>query len=291
MKKFIFFLVVIPAIILSGTSCNKYEETYKPKNRISKIWFRSNVDLPDQVYTYDKKDLLQRIELKNNRYYNFEYDKDKNVTGITHINEFGLTEAIKLDYKDKFVNKIEYVIEGAVRKVVTFTRRDDNTIASITENYDQEFFNNLEDITTSSLYAFFMGDDRDVLKIMAGSGAKNLSLESITMLSYETENFNIVKTITTIPDLNTIITSEMTYDEGNNPYYGLPYVYADLSGYSRNNKLTEKTTTTINGHLQPVVTKNYQYDYNGNDYPRRIITRSSDNNNIPVNTYILFVKE
>ncbi len=289
MKKSFIILSIAILFVSLLTSC-KHDEIYNPKCKISKIWFRSDVGDADQIFNYEKKDLVS-ITLKDGLYYYFEYNKDHTVNKITHLNKFDIEESVQLTYVDKFLSKIEYTMNGALREEVKFVRDINDNISTVTTNYDREFFNSIDKILQSDFYRTFVGDNPELLKNLAKQEMKSLVLYSISIVTYDEKNHNITNVATTIPDYNIVSVTDYTYDEGVNPYFGLSYVYANLKGYSKNNKVLEKCVTKIDGYISTDVTTSYEYQYNDLQYPRRIITRASDNNNVPVNTYILFVKE
>jgi hypothetical protein len=289
MKKSFIILSIAVLFVLVLNSCT-HDEVYNPKCKISKIWFRSDVGDADQIFNYEKNELVS-ITLQDGLYYYFEYNKDHTVNKITHLNKFNFEEAVQLTYVDKSLTKIEYTMDGALREEVDFVRDVNDNISTITCNYDREFFNSLDKILQSDFYRTFIGDSPELLKTLAKQEMKSLVLYSISIVTYDEKNHNITNVATTIPDYNTVSVTDYTYDEGFNPYFGLSYVYANLNGYSKNNKVLERCVTKVSGYISTDVTTTYEYQYNDLQYPRRIVTRASDNNNIPVNTYILFVKE
>lgn len=295
MKKIVSILLAVTAALLLFSSCNKkYDEIYNPKSRFSKIWFRSEVGDPDQVFTYNDKKLITRIHNpKDDTYFNFEYNgKEKKVSKITHMNDHGMAESIQLEYDDKdFVSRLEYTIDGALRQTITFTRRNNHTPASMTAEYDKEFFANLDEIRSSSFYQTFVGMDESVVKELAKMESKDLVFKSLTLLYFDEEKHNVTKTVTTLPEYHFVITRNYNYDENLNPYFELPFAYGDVLSFSKNNKIHEKITTTQYGTISTTVDIQYSYEYNEKKFPRRIITRSSETHNVPVNTYILYVKE
>ncbi|MEG1555860.1 MAG: hypothetical protein RR356_03960 [Bacteroidales bacterium] len=291
MKKIFLFSVLIALAANFLTSCKPDDEIYDPKCRISKIWYRSDVGAADEVYSYTKKQ-LSRIDLKDTTYYTFEYNKDQTVSKIVHKGT-NYTEAMDMTYTDRLVDKITYTINGAVRLEVTFTREDEKLqkISTIKEVYDKQFFEDIEFIQKSDLYHSFMGDVEKIEKVATENNAKNLVLKCNKVITYTGDNITLIKE--EYPDVNQIITTTLTYDlESYNPFFGLPYSYRDLAGYSVNNKTKEVSITRTSGFISRSVTKNYQYqDYlNDDKYPRRFITTSSENN-VPINTYITYVKK
>ena len=91
-----------------------------------------------------------------------------------------------------------------------------------------------------------------------------------------------------------VVTHTYQYDLNSyNPFYGLPFAYADIAGYYLNLKTAEHIETVVKGNLSKVEDIVYQYNgqhyMNDKGYPRQFVTISSENN-IPIHTYILYKK-
>ena len=93
----------------SLTSCKPDEEIYNPTCKISKIWYRSDVGDPNEVYVYDSKGKqLQQIVVDSLYTFDFSYNKDKTVSKIVHVNEDGYTETIDFKWTNQLVDKMTY---------------------------------------------------------------------------------------------------------------------------------------------------------------------------------------
>jgi hypothetical protein len=94
------------------------------------------------------------------------------------------------------------------------------------------------------------------------------------------------------PIAQTVITHTYTYNlDSYNPFYGLPFAYADVDGYYLNCLATEHVETVVAGSVQTPIDITYSYDglhyMNNKHYPRQFVTTSSEDN-VPRHTYILY---
>ena len=300
MKKFFLFLAIAATVAMTFSSCKPDDEIYNPKCKISKIWYYSNSDWdnPDVVFVYGKKGVLDSIRLKESTSFHFEYNKDKTVSKIVSDDPL-CVEVIELTYTDRLVDKMVYSVDGQVRKEVTFKRDEETTrITDIEEVYDKEFYEGLIYQKKSRLYNMFLGDADAAHEWIQQVPTKDLTVRCTKKVKYEpikkNKYLNIAEVVEYYPNLNQEITHTYTYDlETYNPYYGLQYAYADLSGYYVNNVKKETQTVKTNGVQTKYV--EYTYDYSGENfinnkkYPRQF-TKTSSENNIPRNIYILYAK-
>lgn len=300
MKKYAFILALAVAFMASFTSCKPDDEIYNPKCKISKIWYYSNSDWdhPDVTFLYDKKGILDSIRLDTTSTFTFEYNKDKTVSRIVNAQP-DYTEEIDITYTDRLVDKMVYKVDDVVRKEIVFTRDEESTrITNIDETYDKQFYESFMYQKRSKLYNTFLGDADQVHEWMQRVETKNLVVRCKKTVQYDPgkkEKYEDIESIVEVyPDMNQEITRKFSYDpETYNPYYGLQYAYADLSGYHIHNVLKEEQVVKTNGIQTKYVV--YTYDYSGEHfvnnkkYPRQF-TRTSSENNIPRNIYILYVK-
>ena len=298
MKKYFSFIILAAFCVVALSSCKPDDEIYNRKCKISKIWYLSNVGPANEVYTYDKKHVLTNITIDSLETYDFAYNKDKTVSEIVHKGK-DYTEKIEMIYTDRLVDKIVYSVNDTTRQEVTFTRDEETTrITNINEVYDKSFYDRFSILNKSSLYRKFMGDPTRVVEMIRESGAKDLVLHCEKTITYdpgEKEKYeNIASIVEVYPDLRQEITRTYQYDvESFNPFYGLPYAYADYAGYYLNNKLVETETIKTAGVISREIV--YTYNYTGQHYmndkkfPRQF-TKTSSENNIPRNTYILYAQ-
>ncbi|MCQ2284902.1 MAG: hypothetical protein MJZ57_08380 [Bacteroidales bacterium] len=300
MKKFFALLALVAALVVTFTSCKPDDEIYNPQCKIRKIWYRSDVYAPNEVYNYDSKGMLTNITIDSAETFDFMYNKDKTVSRITHVGEF-YTETIDLTYtEDRLVTKMVYTVDDTVRQEIVFTRDEETTrITKIEETYEKAFFDRYYILYRSKLYDAFMGDINTIHQLAKSADSKDLQLHSVKTITYapgEKEKYeNIESIVEEYPDLRRVVTRTFTYDpESFNPFYGLQFAYAKYAGYYVNNKLKETEEVKTAGVVTRYEEKTYSYEgehyMNDKKYPRQFITISSDNN-IPIHTYILYLKK
>ena len=166
-------------VAVSFNSCKPDEEIYDPKCHISKIWFRSEVGDPDEVFLYDSKGNLEEIVVDSLYSFKFTYNKDKTVSQIVHVG-VNYTETIDFQWTDRLVDKMTYRVDGNVVLDYTFHRIDNkkdkaySRIDYIEVMYDGAFYEPyFDDISNRSLqhplYDRVFGDYKEVAKIFARS--------------------------------------------------------------------------------------------------------------------------
>ena len=297
--------MLVAFLVTCFTSCKPDEEIYNPKCKISKIWYRSDVGDPNEVYVYDDKSKeLQQIIIDDLYSFDFSYNKDKTVSKIVHVGE-DYTETIDFQWTDRLLDKMTYTIDGAVRLEYTFYRHTDKKdpavgrIDYIEEMYDREFYDQyFWKNRRHPLYDKVFGNYEQIAEISSEADSKDLMMYSIKRFTYDPgkkkKYENISQYVEEFPIAQTVVTHTFQYDlESYNPFYGLPFAYADMAGYYVNLKTNEHVETVVAGSMSKV--EDFSYNYNGlhymNDkgYPRQFVTISSLNN-IPVPTYILYKK-
>ena len=309
MKKYLFPLFLIVLVIVGFISCKPDEEIYNPTCRISKIWYLSDVGSPNEVYVYDSKGKeLQQIIVDSVYSFDFYYNKDKSISKIVHLGK-NYTEEVAFQSTDRLVDKMTYTMDGEVHLEYTFFRNGDKKdkafgrIDSIKVMYDAAFYEPYYgDISNRNLkhplYDKIVGDYNEVSKILAANDSKDLTLYSVKRFTYDPgdkEKYeNISMYVEEFPVEQTVVTHTFQYDlESYNPFYGLPFAYADMAGYTLNLKTFEHVETVVANDPPKVVDITYSYSgehfMNDKHYPRQFVTRSSENN-IPRRTYILYKK-
>ena len=309
MKKYLSLLLLAALLVAGFNSCKPDEEIYNPTCKISKIWYRSNSDWdhPNEHYIYDDKGKqLQQIVVDSVYTFDFSYNKDKTVSKIVHKHKEGYTETIDFQWTNRLVDKMTYTIDGAVRLEYTFHRIDNKKdkaygrIDYIDETYDREFYDQYfwKGKCAHPLYDMVFGNYEKIAEVMATSDSKDLMLYSTKRFTYDPGKHkkyeNIAKYVEEFPTKQTVITHTYTYDVSSyNPFYGLPFAYAEVKGYYLNLPLSEHEETTVAGSLSKVEDIVYSYDgvnyMNDKNYPREFITEDLSTN-VPVHTYILYKK-
>jgi hypothetical protein len=290
MKKILYF-VVFATLLSTFTSCNKDEDIYQPKQKLYKIWELSEVGPPDQTFFYDKKNLLTEIDDHDqldsvHYFFKFTYNKDKTVSTIEH-STVNYTENVSLYYMNKLVNRMTYTMDGSPRLEIVFTRDGETSkITRIVEYYDAAYFASFEDVNKAALYKRFFGANEVIENYYKKNGAKSFTLRCDRNVVYTGNNITHVTEV--YPEYSTKVTYDYTYDTLSfNPYYGLPYTYKGLLGFSENNRASSYVTNFLNNLVQTEVYTTFQYFLDENSFPRRMISRKSPEN-IPFNTYFLY---
>lgn len=308
MKKYLLLLVAMLMVTVSFHSCKPDEEIYNPKCRISKIWYRSEVGSPNEMYVYDEKTKeLTEIVVDSVYSFQFTYNKDKTVSKIVHVGK-NYTETIDFQWTNQLVDKMTYQVDGNVVLDYTFHRIDNKKdkaygrIDNIEVMYDRDFYEPyFDDITNRSLkqhllYDRIIGDYEEISKIFAANASKEMKMYSVKRFTYDPGKHkkyeNISQYVEEFPISQTVVTHTYTYDLSSyNPFYGLPFAYANEAGYYLNCKTSEHIETVVAGSIAKVENITYSYEgqhyMNDKHYPRQFVTLS-DENNVPTHTYILY---
>lgn len=309
MKKYVLPLFVM-ALLAVCFSCSKPdEEIYNPTCKISKIWYLSDVGEPNEVYVYnDKTKDLEKIIVDSIYSFDFTYEKDHSIKKIVHVGK-NYTEQIDFVTTDRLVDKMTYTVDGEVRLEYTFHRNENKKdkayqrLESIDVMYDAAFYEPyFDDISNKSskylLYNKVFGDYQEIAEIVAESQSKDLVLYSVKRFTYDPGKHkkyeNISQYVEEFPGSQTVITHTYQYNlEAYNPFYGLPFAYADMDGYYKNLRVSEHIEKSVAGTYHVPVDITYSYDglhyMNDKGYPRQYVKLSTENN-IPRHTYILYKK-
>jgi hypothetical protein len=290
MKKIV-YLLFISVLVFTLSSCNKDEDVYKTKHKIYKIWEISEVGDPDQTFTYNKDNLITSIddyheEDSTHYHFNFTYNKDNTVNNIEHSSSLYL-ESVQLYYMDKLVNRMTYSMNGQPRLELIFHRDPETTkITEIYEHYDVDFFTGFDKIASAPLFNSIIGLNDVVSAYYKNNTSKSLTLHCTRTIQFSGNN--ITKIHESYPEYSTEITQDLTYDTLSfNPFYGLPYTYKGLLGFSENNQISIYTLYFLNGVVTGDLSTSYQYYLDDEKFPRRIVTKKSPDF-VPVSTYILY---
>jgi len=299
MKKEVLLLATLLISVCVFFSCKNEDEIYNPKCKINKIWHRSEVGAPDEMFHYSKTGQLEKINFINDEYVTdvdeaiFTYNKDKTVNEITYTHQDGTVESIALTYNEKkqTVSKMVYKENDVIMKEVIFTRdAEEGKLTKIEEQYDDDLTLKIAAGKLSRFYIRFLGDETEMNNaIKKGNAAKTTQLIKTIDIVYDAEFKNIIETTTNTYKFNTVTKKSFQYDEGNNPYFGLPYFYNDrqnydLVGFSQNNLLSMTSMSYQGDILIDSTTSTYTYKYNKKQYPT-LIVKTTD---MPTNTYILY---
>ena len=309
MKKYLFSLLVMVILTAGFSSCKPDQEIYNPKCKISKIWHRSEVGNPSELFVYDNKGKeLQQIIVDSLYSFDFSYNKDKTVSKIVH-DGVNYTETVDFQWTDCLVDKMSYQVDGNVVLEYTFHRIDDKKdkafgrIDYIEVMYDGAFYEPyFDDITNRNLkhplYDRIFGDYKEIAEVVANSGSKGLTMYSVKKLTYAPGDNKKYESIDSLveefPVFQKVVVHKYYYTDKKDsvvysPFYGLPFAYADVMGYSLKMPEYVNVKTYVANSLSKDEHITYEYVViNDKHYPRHFKTRSSENNNIPINTYIWY---
>ncbi|MEG2071247.1 MAG: hypothetical protein RR034_07730 [Bacteroidales bacterium] len=247
----------------SSTSFRCEEDFYNPQHKISKI---TNLNGRNSQFEYINS-WLSKIVYNNNTYALIFHNSDGTISHITLHNSTNheVIEKHILTYQNNKIKKIEVTDNNQIIIKFEFTRANGH-IASIKLYADESFISKHSE--HSLLNTFFAGCNMKALrKVMAQYGKKGVDFQFEIICTY-TGN-NVTKT-TCETDYNGYIINletNITYDSKNNPYFGLPYPIAEMTGYCTNNSTFITTTTSVTGIVTDSVTNTLTYTYDSHHYP------------------------
>jgi hypothetical protein len=271
-KPFLISAVVtfcVTIILLSG-GCKKREGVYKPKEKISKIYYEETeagkVTVPKELketWTWEKKKLT-KIELAELFTFNFSYDNKSRVSKIE-----GKEVLMKFYYEKKYLDKMEITANG-MSVTMTVSDRKDDKITKLT------FETQSLDKSTKSAAAE-LAQMNPVINLFFPNAIANAVLSDISetkmhkagtitlIYEYTYSGNNITEIKRTDGTTETVFL--YSYDDKKNPYYKSLFYVQDgqsIVGLSENNIVTyyEKGKR---GYAT-----NYRYEYNSEDLPTSI---------------------
>jgi len=221
----------ITLIIVMGLlfSCNK-KEIFNPNKYLETESLQEGAAALEiaKRFTYSDKNQLVTVWLKkDNTTLTFEYNKDKTIKKIMENNADSYA---LLSYDNKLITNIQYYKNNQLVQESIFSRKEKKNTINKIEHYVYDGFT---PETKGVLFALLFPEAKNMpesLQKMHKSGEK--SLYCVQNITYEGENIFRVRL-----DYGDVLysTATYTYDEQKNPYYGLPYAFTDLTGYSKNN--------------------------------------------------------
>ena len=255
-----FFFILLAATFLLLFSCKK-KEIFSPDKYIETESFQSGTSDPEVIkrFAYSQDNQLTSMWLKEgNTTLTFEYNKDKTISKIISSENKGATYAL-LSYKDKLVAEIQYYENNQLALESLFYRKDKKNTINKIENYVYGNFSPEKKSVLADLL-FAEGKNMPELKRKSHkSGGK--SLYSVLNITYEGDNIYRVRLSYVVDgEASLYSASTYTYDGMKNPYYGLPYVLLELTGYSKNN-VTHVTTPIENDPLKTLYSIENSYSY------------------------------
>ncbi|MDR0603876.1 MAG: hypothetical protein LBG80_06190 [Bacteroidales bacterium] len=303
MKKIILLSAAIALVFLAinpFTACKKKDGVYRPKEKISKIYYEDirydsterNIDSSyegtkrlQEIWRWDKKKLMQ-IESSDRAWsWDFIY-KGKQCIKI----ESG-DMTIDFSYRDKSeLDKIEMFDEqGRQILTVTVNGRDGDKISRLTYllySYP-ETQKKMTDIVSElqPVMRVVLGDivGDAILSDISSSSKRHKVTSSIVTVDITYQGNNVATAKWTHGN-NVPVTYTYSYDNKVNPYYRAISLMATWDGY---NVLTPSTTynlfpcseNNVISFQQKIdtaitaTTTNYKYEYNSEDFPTKVIKK------------------
>jgi hypothetical protein len=187
----------------------------------------SNMLLTKEFH-YSGKKLVSAYLTQEKITLTFEYNSDKTIKKITSSDgDYAL-----LEYADKRITKIQYYEKGILTHENIFYRRDKKNTINKIETYTYNGFS-----SEGSLLKMLFPESKSVPETLKNKH-KNAGrlLYAVRNITCENDNIQRVRLYYVIDGKQVeFYATTYSYDKNKNPYYGLPFAFADLSGYSKNN--------------------------------------------------------
>jgi hypothetical protein len=228
MYKNSYFIIVITLICIL-CSCKK-EEIFSPSKYILTESKQESSDMKlTKEFNYAGKELVSVYLTQEKITLTFEYNSDKTVKKITSSKNGSYA---LMEYDDKRISQIQYYENGKLTHENKFYRKEKKNTINKIETYTYDGFSS-EGILLKMLFPESKSVPETVQKSHKDSGG---SLYAVRNVTYEGDNINRVRFyyVTNGKEIEYYATSYQ-YDDKKNPYYGLPYAFLDLTGYSKNN--------------------------------------------------------
>jgi hypothetical protein len=257
-RKSLYVAIIIAVIFLCA--CNK-QEIFSPNRYIETEKYQS-ASSPLEVikqFTYSKKNQLTSVWIKDeNTTLSFEYNKDKTIRKI-NSSEMNNTCYAELFYDNKLITHIYYYENNRMARESVFSRREKKKTINKIENYVYDGFSSKrENVLSNFLFPETKNMPEAVRNKHKDAGKTLYSIQDIT---YENDNISRVRLSFVVDGQTTLYsTTSYSYDNKNNPYYGLPYAFMQLTGYSKNNE-TYARTSLENDKYKTMITVESSYLY------------------------------
>lgn len=269
MKK-LFLLVIFALIMIGLTSCDKLsEDVYNSKCKIASITYDiAELQESNATYIYEGKD-VKTIQYQNGTYLELDYNDDRTVNKIIEYNADNTPTGVIMEmvYDNKKIIEMSYYDNGTLTQKYTF-KRNDNIISNINILIDMELLMGEYMKNKEGIYNLAFNSEipwEQISKIVEKSDIKGQMIELPGVTQFTDGNltsFNIE-----IPMIASI-QMNYTYDNCNNPFYGLNFVAAQFNCFNRNNA----TSTTIEMksailEMDMNINTTMLYTYNNKNYP------------------------
>jgi hypothetical protein len=210
-------------------------------------------------FTYSKKNQLTSVWIKDgNTTLTFEYNKDKTIKKI-NSSEMNNSCYAELFYDNKLITHIYYYENNSLARESVFSRKEKKKTINKIESYVYDGFSPKRKNVLSDFLFPETKNMPDIVRNKHKAAAK--ALYSVQDISYENDNISRIRLSFVVNDETTLYsTTSYKYDNKNNPYYGLPYAFMQLTGYSKNNE-TYARTSLENDKYKTMITIESSYLY------------------------------
>lgn len=254
------------------TSCDKLsEDVYNSKCKIASITY-DDTDLEENntTFIYEGKD-VKTIQYLNGTYLTLDYNNDRTVNKVTEYNADNTPTGVIMEmaYENKKIIEMSYYDNGTLIQKYTFVRDNNNIISNINILVDSDFLmgdlmKNKEGIFSLALNSEIPWEQ--ISKLVEKSDIKGQMIELPGVTKFTEGNltsFNIE-----IPMVASI-KMNYTYDNCNNPFYGLNFAVAQFNCFNKNNTTSSNTqmNATIDLGMNMNVKTTIEYTYNNKNYP------------------------
>lgn len=269
MKK-LFLLGIIALTMIGFTSCDKLsEDVYNSKCKIASITYDiAELQESNATYIYEGKD-VKTIQYQNGTYLELDYNDDRTVNKIIEYNADNTPTGVIMEmvYDNKKIIEMSYYDNGTLTQKYTF-KRNNNVISNINILIDMELLMGEYMKNKEGIYNLAFNSEipwEQISKIVEKSDIKGQMIELPGVTQFTDGNltsFNIEIPMVASIQMN------YTYDNCNNPFYGLNFVAAQFNCFNRNNA----TSTTIEMksailEMDMNINTTMEYTYNNKNYP------------------------
>jgi hypothetical protein len=269
MKK-LFLLGIIALTMIGFTSCDKLsEDVYNSKCKIASITYDiADLQGSNATYIYEGKD-VKTIQYQNGTYLELDYNNDRTVNKIIEYNADNTPTGVIMEmvYDNKKIIEMSYYDNGTLTQKYTF-KRNNNVISNINILIDMELLMGEYMKNKEGIYNLAFNSEipwEQISKIVEKSDIKGQMIELPGVTQFTDGNltsFNIEIPMVASIQMN------YTYDNCNNPFYGLNFVAAQFNCFNRNNA----TSTTIEMksailEMDMNINTTMEYTYNNKNYP------------------------
>lgn len=269
MKK-LFLFGIIALTMIGFTSCDKLsEDVYNSKCKIASITYDiAELQESNATYIYEGKD-VKTIQYQNGTYLELDYNDDRTVNKIIEYNADNTPTGVIMEmvYDNKKIIEMSYYDNGTLTQKYTF-KRNNNVISNINILIDMELLMGEYMKNKEGIYNLAFNSEipwEQISKIVEKSDIKGQMIELPGVTQFTDGNltsFNIEIPMVASIQMN------YTYDNCNNPFYGLNFVAAQFNCFNRNNA----TSTTIEMksailEMDMNINTTMEYTYNNKNYP------------------------